>query len=206
MSDQKGPKVGSGVAPEGLQTSAPLSEPTSERTSEPSEPTSGRVSALDGELDAAALKRLVLEALAGEAMEHGVLSAKVPEPVAALRPAEVRARVRQNGESVLLAGDGPDAPTRGFVRAVLRVPLGHPQAAVYGVFVELERSAYGALKAAARAGEQADVPGTLATKLPLLGAAYGAPVTLRERGAGKRPLVIASPHPLLVHGPDVGAR
>lgn len=140
------------------------------------------------------------------AAERTALSARWPDPVLDLPEDERQARVRVGTDTVLL--DDPQKPraerTRGFVRSVLRVPLGHEAGAVYGVFVEVDRDAYRALQAAYREKRPARVWGRLATRLPHLEAAYGAEVEIVEDGTEQRPRVIAARHDLLVEGPGVG--
>ncbi|OGQ25492.1 MAG: hypothetical protein A2138_07070 [Deltaproteobacteria bacterium RBG_16_71_12] len=135
------------------------------------------------------------------------LAARWPEPVLSLSDGERRRRVRAGAESVML--DETDAGarrTRGFVRAVLRVPLGHPRAQAYGVFVEVDRGAYAALRRAHQTGVAARVWGTLATRLPYLEDAYGAAVEIVEDGSELRPRVVDARSALLRQGPPVGPR
>ena len=100
-----------------------------------------------------------------EEQERTALSARWPEPVLALSDEDRARRVRQGRDTVLLH---EGATTRGFVRAVLRVPLGHPKASVYGVFVEVDRDAYAKLKQAFADKKPTAVWGTLATRLPFI--------------------------------------
>jgi hypothetical protein len=110
-------------------------------------------------------------------------------------------------QSVLL--DEPQrsaTSTRGFVRSVLTVPLGHEDAAKYGVFVEVDRAAYRELQRAYRSKAAVRVWGRLATKLPHLEEAYGAEVEIVEDGSERRPRIVAARHAILVDGPAVGPR
>lgn len=139
--------------------------------------------------------------------EPAALAAHWPEPVLSLSDAERVRRVRAGAESVML--DDVDAgarTTRGFVRAVLKVPLGHPRAQAYGVFVEVDRRAYQALRRAHQSGVPARVWGTLATRLPYLEGAYGAAVEIVEDGSELRPRVVDTRSSLLREGPTVGPR
>lgn len=139
--------------------------------------------------------------------EPHALAARWPEPVLSLSAAERRARVRAGAESVMLDEPAGDTrTTRGFVRAVLRVPLGHPRAQAYGVFVEVDRAGYEALRRAHRTGVATRVWGTLATRLPYLEAAYGAAVEIIEDGSELRPRVVDARSELLRAGPPVGPR
>lgn len=139
--------------------------------------------------------------------EPRALSARWPEPVLSLTEAERQARVRAGAESVMLDElDGGTRRTRGFVRAVLKVPLGHPRAQTYGVFVEVDRRAYEALRRAHGSGVPVRVWGTLATRLPFLEAAYGAAVEIAEEGGDRRPQVVDTRSELLRDGPPVGPR
>jgi hypothetical protein len=135
------------------------------------------------------------------------LVASLPDVVLDLDEEEQRKRVRRGLDTVLFVdGNGAGARTRGFVRALLHVPLGHPQATLYSVFVEVERAAYETLQAAFRAGQAATAHGTLATRLPHLEDAFGAQVQVEEGGGDGRARIIHSEHPLLLRGPVVGAR
>lgn len=139
--------------------------------------------------------------------EPRALAARWPEPVLGLSEAERKARVRAGAESVMLDElQGDQRHTRGFVRAVLKVPLGHPRAQTFGVFVEVDRQGYEALRRAHRSGVPARVWGTLATRLPFLEAAYGAAVQILEEGGEKRPRVVDTRSELLREGPPVGPR
>jgi hypothetical protein len=138
--------------------------------------------------------------------ERTAVSARWPDDVLALSDDERARRVRVGQDSVLL--DDPQAPkdarTRGFVKSVLTVPLGHEAATVYGVFVEVDRAAYQELQKAYREKRPARVRGRLATRLPHLEAAFGAEVEIVEDGSEKRPRIVAARHQLIVDGPGVG--
>lgn len=136
------------------------------------------------------------------------LQAAWPEAVLALSEAERERRVRKGLDSVLLdeIGDDGRRRTRGFVRAVLRVPLDHPKARVYGVFVEVERDAYLALRRAFADKVEARVEGRLATRLPFLDEAYGSRVWLVEDGSDRRARVVDVENDTLRHGPTIGPR
>ena len=137
--------------------------------------------------------------------ERTALRARWPEPVLSLSDEDRQKRVRVGGDSVMLdETDGTRRVTRGFVRAVLRVPLGHPMASVYGVFVEVDKLAYQAIKGAHSAHAPARVWGKLATRLPLLEDAFDTEVELLEDGSELRARVVAAKSPLLVDGPLVG--
>ncbi len=141
-----------------------------------------------------------------EDRERTAVSARWPDDVLALTDDERARRVRVGTDSVLL--DDPTLPkserTRGFVKSVLTVPLGHEAATVYGVFVEVDRAAYQELQKAYREKRPARVRGRLATRLPHLEAAFGAEVELVEDGSEKRPRIVAARHGLIVDGPGVG--
>jgi hypothetical protein len=107
---------------------------------------------------------------------------------------------------ILTEVDGDKRTTRGFVRAVLRVPLGNDKGAVYGVFVEVDRAAYAELKKAHAEGRPVRVWGTLATRLPYLEDAYGTPVQILEDGSDKRARVVSAESKAIVNGPTVGPR
>lgn len=136
------------------------------------------------------------------------LSARWPEPVLALSPSEREARVRCGSDTVLL--EDQEAGRRGFVRAVLRVPLeqqqGQEQGQVYGVFIEVDREGYLALKRAFAAKEPARVWGRLATRLPLLEDAYESELEILEDGSELRTRVVGARHPSIAYGPEVGPR
>lgn len=162
----------------------------------------------DEALRAEALKSQVRRLLTslGEQIddEDVALSARWPEPVLALTVEERERRVRGGSETVLL--EDPEAPggRRGFVRAVLRVPVGHPQGAVYGVFIEVEREGYLSLKKAYESRTETRVWGRLATKLPLLERAYGSEVEILEDGSTQRARIVGAQHALLLEGPAIG--
>lgn len=139
--------------------------------------------------------------------EPRAVAARWPEPVLSLSEAERAQRVRAGAESVMLDElDDGARRTRGFVRAVLKVPLGHPRAQTFGVFVEVDRRAYETLRRAHQSGEPTRVWGTLATRLPYLEAAYGAAVEILEDGSEQRPRVVDTRSALLRDGPTVGPR
>lgn len=139
--------------------------------------------------------------------ERSALQARWPEAVLALSDEERVRRVRVGQDSVLLDETlGEVRRIRGFVRAVLKVPLGHPRASVYGVFVEVDRNAYQSLQRAHRTKEPARVWGRLATRLPFLEGAFETDVEILEDGSDLRARVIAARDPLLLEGPAVGAR
>lgn len=142
-----------------------------------------------------------------ERHERTALSARWPEPVLALSDEERGRRVRVGQDTVLfdeIVGD--KRTTRGFVRAVLKVPLGHPRASVYGVFVEVDRESYVRLQKAHKQKEPARVWGRLATRLPYLEEAFGSDVEILEDGSELRARVTAARHRLILEGPPVGAR
>ena len=143
-----------------------------------------------------------------EEEERTALSARWPEPVLVLSDEERAARVRQGRDTVLLheAGAGGVVVTRGFVRAVLRVPLGHPKASVYGVFVEVDKDAYAKLKQAFADKKPTSVWGTLATRLPFIEDAFGSAVEVLEDGGELRARVVDAKSSLIVDGPPVGRR
>jgi hypothetical protein len=140
----------------------------------------------------------------GPSAEPFALTANLPEAVLELPLTEREKRVRRGAESVML--DDPEAPggRRGFVRAVLRVPLGHPEGQVYGVFVEVDRDAYVELQRAFREAKAVRVWGKLATRLPLLDEAYGAPVLIEEDGSELRARIVDAEAEVIVRGPRVG--
>ncbi len=133
--------------------------------------------------------------------ERTALSARWPEAVLSLSDDERARRVRAGSDTVVLHEPGA---TRGFVRAVLTVPLGHPKGSVYGVFVEVDRAAYAALKRAFADKAPAKVWGKLATRLPYLEDAFGTEVEILEDGGDLRARVVAARSALLVDGPPVG--
>lgn len=142
------------------------------------------------------------------ALDDSALQASWPEAVLALSDREREQRVRKGLDTVLLdeIGDDGRRRTRGFVRAVLRVPLDHPKARVYGVFVEVERDAYLALRRAFTDKVEARVEGRLATRLPFLDDAYGSRVWLVEDGSDRRARIVDVEHEALRHGPTIGPR
>ncbi len=116
-------------------------------------------------------------------------------------------RVRRGLDTVLLEEvDDSGRRTRGFVRAVLRVPLDHPKARVYGVFVEVDRAGYVALQRAFAGKAPARVRGRLATRLPFLDDAYGTAVEVLEDGSDNRARVVEVEAISLRDGPVVGPR
>lgn len=136
------------------------------------------------------------------------LSASWPEAVLVLSDDERERRVRRGLDSVLLDEIDADGNrrTRGFVRVVLRVPLGHPKARVYGVFVEVERAGYVTLRKAFTDKAAVTVTGRLATRLPFLDDAYGTDVDIVEDGTDSRARVVGATSPSLLEGPQVGPR
>lgn len=143
----------------------------------------------------------------GEAPSRGedtALQARWPEPVLALSPSEREARVRQGKDTLILDDESAPDKKRGFVRAVLRVPLEGERGQVYGVFVEVDRAGYAALQKAYREQREIRVWGTLATRLPLLEEALGSEVCVLEDGSERRARVVAAKHDVLLHGPRVG--
>lgn len=137
--------------------------------------------------------------------ERTALSARWPEAVLVLSEDERARRVRAGQDSVLLDEIvGDRRTTRGFVRAVLKVPLGHPRASVYGVFIEVDRQAYAELQRAYRNKTPVRVWGRLATRLPYLEDAFGADVEVLEDGSELRARVVDSRVQLLRDGPPVG--
>lgn len=158
---------------------------------------------------AEALKREVQRLLLAPCESFGdasdlALSARWPEPVLKLSPRERERRVRRGSETVLLEDPEVPAGRRGFVRAVLRVPVGKNLGPVYGVFVEVDREGYQRLKQAYERREETRVKGRLATRLPLLEGAYGSEVEVLEDGSEQRARIVGAAHPLLVHGPSIG--
>lgn len=154
------------------------------------------------------LKERVREQLhvLGEApsKEPFALSAQWPDAVLALAPSVRKERVRQGRETVLLKDDDAEGGIRGFVRAVLRVPLGHEEAQVYGVFVEVDREAYVALQDGFRQKRETYAEGILATKIPLLGDAFESRVTVFEDGGEKRARIVKAESDILREGPAIG--
>lgn len=135
--------------------------------------------------------------------EPMALTAAFPEPVMGLSEAARKKQVRQGMDSVILLGEKP-SETRGFIRAVLKVPLDHPSAQTFGIFVEVARTNYEKLQRAFRNSEEAEVVGTVATRLPLLEDAYQSKVWVREYGDHRRVVVVRAEHPLLNQGPAIG--
>lgn len=139
--------------------------------------------------------------------ERTALQARWPEPVLSLNEEQRAARVRAGTDTVILTEvEGDKRTTRGFVRAVLRVPLNSEKGAIYGVFVEVDRAAYASLKRAHTSREPVRVWGKLATRLPFLEEAYGAAVQLLEDGTDRRARVVSVESALLRDGPAVGPR
>lgn len=139
--------------------------------------------------------------------DRTALSARWPEPVLHLSDEERELRVRSGLDTVILdeIQDGKRT-RRGFVRAVLKVPLGHPRATVYGVFVEVDKDAYLALRDAFQNKAAVRVHGRLATRLPLLEDAYGTDVEIVEDGSDLRARVEMAASRLITEGPVVGPR
>lgn len=148
----------------------------------------------------------VVNASIDAGLDDTALSAAWPEAVLQLSEDERQRRVRRGLDTVLLdeVGEGGRHRTRGFVRAVLRVPLDHPKARVYGVFVELDREAYVALQQAFMHKEEARVKGRLATRLPFLDDAYGTGVWLVEDGSDRRARIVEVESESLRTGPRIG--
>ena len=160
-------------------------------------------------LDAAWLKEASKKSLAilQEApLEEETLSAVWPEPVLELTPEEREKRVRRGVDTVLMEEytQSGKRSMRGFVRSVMRVPLSGGSGKPYGVFAEVDRSAYQQLQKAFREKKEEKVWGTLATRLPFLEAAYGSRVLVFEDGSDKRARILEAEHPLVLNGPDVG--
>jgi len=135
------------------------------------------------------------------------LSALWPDVVRDLPPADRAAKVRVSpgAETVFLDEQGPGGrTTRGFVRAVLRVPLGHPAAQTYGVFVEVDRQNYGVLQQAFRTETTARATGRLANRLPYLEDAFDSVVVVEESGGTARARIVEADSELLRQGPAVG--
>lgn len=145
-------------------------------------------------------------ALGSPGTDDMAFSARLPELVLGLTAEERARRVRQGSESILVDDASTPGGRRGFVRAVLRVPLGHPQGAVYGVFVEVDRTGYLALKRAYETKQEIRVSGRLATKLPLLEEAYDTRVEIIEDGSERRARVVGAEHRVLQEGPAIGPR
>jgi hypothetical protein len=143
--------------------------------------------------------------------DRSVQVARWPEPVLALNDDDRDARVRVGSEVVLLDpvrdANVPDTTaTRGFIRAVLRVPIGHRKASVFGVFVEVDKAAYAQLRTAFDNKQPVQVWGRLATRLPNLGLAYDTRVCVLEDGSELRARVVDAESELLLKGPKVGSR
>ena len=173
------------------------------RSAKPNAP----VSAAD--LKAAARRALAVLDEDGEPQGHQgtAITAVLPDPVLELSAEERKARVRRGADTVLLDvfdDEGNRTATRGFVRAVLRVPIDHRDAQVYGVWVEVEKAAYLSLKLAHKERQAARVWGRLATRLPLLEGAFGAEVQILEDGSDLRARVTNAKHELLERGPAIG--
>lgn len=141
-------------------------------------------------------------------LDETALSARWPEAVLVLSDDERSKRVRTGLDSVLLDEVRPDGKrvTRGFVRAVLRVPLSSPRARVYGVFVEVDRAGYVALQTAFREKTKTRITARLATRLPFLDDAYGSDVVVEEDGSDARARVVDVVSASLRDGPTVGPR
>jgi hypothetical protein len=141
-------------------------------------------------------------------VEETALAALWPEAVLVLSEDERKTRVRAGLDTVLLdeVVDGGARRTRGFVKVVLRVPLDHPRARVYGVFVEVDRDDYRTLQQAFRTKTAARVTGRLATRLPFLDDAYGTRVVVEEDGSDRRARVVDADSRSLREGPQVGPR
>jgi hypothetical protein len=141
-------------------------------------------------------------------VDDSALSAAWPEAVLQLPEDEREKRVRTGLDSVLLEDVAHDGTRRmrGFVRVVLRVPLNHEKGRVYGVFVEVDRAAYGQLKQAFTDKKEVQVWGKLATRLPFLDDAYGSRVCVVEDGSDRRARVTDAESQSLRDGPEVGPR
>ncbi len=149
-----------------------------------------------------------VDPLAGVSVDDTALSARWPEPVLVLSDDERKSRVRAGLDSVLfddVKSDGSRV-TRGFIRAVLRVPLEAPKGRVYGVFVEVDRAGYAALQRAFKDKIPARVTARLATRLPFLDDAYGSDVVVEEDGSDRRARVVEANSGSLQAGPQVGPR
>jgi len=141
--------------------------------------------------------------------EAFALNAQWPDAVLKLSLSERKDRVRSGAETVLLKDESSKEGVRGFVRAVLRVPLelepehAH-EAQVYGVFVEVDRANYLLLQSAFREKRAVEAQGILATRLPLLHEAFQSGVSVFEDGGEKRARIIKAESDLLNHGPQIG--
>jgi len=158
-------------------------------------------------LKAAARRALtVLDGPSESASDATAVVAQWPEAVAALTPSEREERVRRGADTVLLdtLDDAGRRQTRGFLRVVLRVPVGHPEGQAYGAFVELDREGYAALKRAHQMKEPTRVWARLANRFPLLEEAFDSEVLVEEDGSERRARVVEARHRLLVDGPEVG--
>ena len=161
-------------------------------------------------LNANRLKIIAQKEIEQENVDAGcepmALVAAFPEAVMKLSTEERSNRVRQGMDSLILmpAQQGSQDTIRGFVRVVLKVPLHHPQAQTFGVFVEVDKNAYQELKTAFASSEEVEVKGTLANKLPLLEEAYGSKVWLKEFGDHRRTRITEAEHELLIKGPKIG--
>jgi hypothetical protein len=134
--------------------------------------------------------------------EEMALSAAWPDPLLAVPEKDREARVRRGTDTMIF--DDPEGGTRGFVRVVLKVPLGHPSAQTYGVFVEVDRDGYAALKRAFADKSEVRVWGKLANRLPFLDDAYMSEVEVVEDGSDRRARVVAAKHEAILTGPKIG--
>ncbi|MCP4502032.1 MAG: DUF2199 domain-containing protein [Deltaproteobacteria bacterium] len=163
-----------------------------------------------GQLKAAAQKTLNLlqdETSDELSDEQTAVVALWPEAIRDLNDDERKSQLRLGTDTVLF--DDPKQKTiRGFVRAVLRIPLSDPDneggAAVYGVFVEVDRPAYALLKKAHKEKTPTRVWGKLATRLPLLEDAFESKVALFEDGSQLRARIVDAESTLIQDGPEVG--
>jgi len=138
--------------------------------------------------------------------EETALVASWPEPLLRIAEKDREACVVRGSDTMIFKD--PENGQRGFVRAVLRVPLGQPvgqeRGQAYGVFVEVDREGYGELKAAFKEKREVRVWGKLATRLPLLEDAYMSEVEIVEDGSDRRARITAARHSALVDGPKIG--
>ena len=151
--------------------------------------------------------RRALKVLDGrEPDEQHAVSAVWPDAIAALPAAERERRVRKGADTLLLddVDERGARHTRGFVRVVLRVPVGREDGAVYGVFVEVDRDGYSTLQQAYKTRTAARVWGTLANRLPLLEDAFETRVLVEEDGSDRRARVVEAEHEVLRAGPEIG--
>ena len=196
--------------PSGPPASGPASSssPSGPASSSPSGPASSAATAKTTKKKKAPRPLPVVVDVDALPVDETALSARWPEAVLALSDDERKARVRAGLDTVLLDDVQPDGArrTRGFVKVVLRVPLHHPKARVYGVFVEVDRDAYRALQVAFKSRAAARVTGRLATRLPFLDDAYGTAVVVEEDGSDRRARVVDADSPSLRDGPSVGPR